>query len=423
MRVAMIFAVLLLLLSSGMTACSGSGNDKTPTNTPGTVPDPVPTLTDTPIPPVPSATATATVTPEPTVPALEDQVDRILGLIPVKPTNINLFTSDYRAQPVYPEAYPDGTLMEPATGSPSTTEAIRAELGDFLTAAFGAEASETVSTMALFDDPAIAERVPEARLRAAFVLINVTIAAPLIDTYMNSGIYGGTLDWIETGWAFTETSRPGPDGKQLIGVSNRYQYEHFALITPNIVHSMLHHDGTFSYPEDVVILTIATVSYLQLVEMHPEIAYAGTELSRFNNMFALALLNSHAAGSSEIRLIVPSGASVLPGSPNDAPDFWTMIAAGDSPSPAPDVVRAILKAMLVPGTAISSPLRFDRGLAELISGNIDPDVLSPDERLRASVLLTMISTDEVAALLGRTREETIEALNLSPIESIRADHP
>lgn len=414
-RVAAIITVWLLLLGSVLTACSGSDDGDptaTPTSSPTTTPQPSPTTG------TPSPTASPSPTPEPTVPTLEGQAERVLRLVPTRPANINLFTSIYLDQPVYPQAYPDGAPMEPASGTERSAATMRNDLNEFLTASLGSDAPEVAATLALFDDETVMDRVPDPSLRAAFVLLNVTVARPLIDSYLTSGIYGGTLDWIETGRAFTESSEPGPDGKQRVGMSDRYRYEHFAAIAPNIIHAMLHHDETFSYPEDVTILTISTISYLQLVEMRPEITYQGTELSRFNNTFALALLNSHRAGSPDIELIVPGGASVLPGSPDDAPDFWTMIVEVDSPSIAPDVAGVILSDLLQPGTTIPQPLWFSRETVELIGGNIDPDVLSPVERLRLSVLLTMISTDEVAALLNLTREETVETFGLAPIEAV-----
>jgi len=332
--------------------------------------------------------------------------------------NINLFTSTYLGQPVYPQAYPDGAPMEPATGTERSAATMRNDLSEFLVAALGPDAPEIDPTLALFDDETVVERVPDPTLRAAFVILNVTVARPLIDSYLTNGIYTDTLDWIETNLAFTESSEPGLDGKQRVGMSDRYRFEHFAAIAPNIVHAMLHHDETFSYPEDVTVLTIATITYLQLVELHPAIAYRGTELSRFNNTFALALLNSHQAGSPEIELIVPGGASVLPGSPEDAPDFWTMIVQVDSPSIAPDVARVILSDLLKPDVSIPQPLWFSRETVELIGGNINPEVLGPVERIRFSILLTMISTDEVAALLNQTREGTIAAFDLAEIEAV-----
>ena len=414
-RVAAIITVWLLLLGSVLTACAGLDNDD-----PAATPAATPTITPWPFPATstPSPTATPSATPEPTVPTLEGQAERVLRLVPTRPTNINLFTSTYLGQPVYPQAYPDGAPMVPATGTERSAATMRNDLSEFLTAALGPDAPEVAATLTLYDDESVIERVPDPTLRAAFVLLNVTVARPLIDSFLTSGIYTDTLDWIETGLAFTESSEPGPEGKQRVGMSDRYRYEHFAAITPNIVHAMLHHDGTFSYPEDVTILAISTITYLQLVEWHPEIAYTGTELSRFNNTFALALLNSHRAGSPEIELIVPGGASVLPGSPEDAADFWTVLVENDSPSIAPDVARVILGNILKPDVSIPQPLWFSRETVELISGNINPEVLGPVERIRFSVLLTMISTDEVAALLNQTREVTVETFGLAPIEAV-----
>lgn len=411
MRVAAIVASLLLI-GTLFAACSDSSKgDASPT--PAVASSATSTST-------PSSTPDPTATPESTIPTVEARAERILKLVPVKPVNIDLFTSDYLDNPVYPEAYLDGSPMEPAIGTERSAATMRNDLSEFLVAGLGADAPEVAATLALFDDPAIVERVPDPLLRAAFVVLNVTVSAPLIDSFLTSDAYGGKLDWVETGLAFAESSEPGPDGKQRVGVSERYRYEHFTAIAPNIVHAMLHHDETFSYSEDVIVLAIATVSYLQLVDMQPAIAYQGTELSRFNNTFAMALLNSHKVGSADIKLIVPGGTSVLPGSQDDAADFWSMIAESDSTSEAAPALRVILMDMLVPGTEIPAQLMFDRQTAELIGGQINPEVLGPVERVRLSVLLTMISTDEIAALLELTREDTIELFDLGAVEAVLA---
>ncbi len=418
MRVTAIFACCLLLASL-LAACSGA-SDGNATLAPTIRPSPSPASTPTSTPP-PTATIEATI--EATMPSLQAESDRILRLLPVKPANVDLFTSDYLEHPVYPEAYLEGPPMAPAVGTPRSTETMRADLNDFLIEGLGPDAPQVKTTMALFDDPAIIERVPDPLLRAAFVVLNITVAAPIIDSYLTSDAYGGNLEWVATGLAFAESSEPGPDGKQHIGVSDRYEFEHFTAIAPNIVHAILHHDDNFSYPEDVIILTIATVTYLQLLEVQPSIAYQGTELSRFNNTFALALLNSHRAGSPDIELIVPGGTSVLPGSLDDAPDFWSMIMKNESVSPAAPVLPELLANLLTPGVAIPAQLNFSRKTAELISGQISEEVLGAEARVRLSVLLTMISTDEIAALLNLTRGEVVELFKLEGIEAVIAGNP
>ncbi len=219
----------------------------------------------------------------------ERQARRILGLVPVKPANIDLFTSDYLPYPVYPEAYPDGPPMMPATGVTWTTAEIRADLEAFLSASHDLNVQKVEETLALFDDEQVVARVPDPNLRAAFVILNITIAASAIEAVLSSGVYGETLSWDETGRAFTETSTTDADGKRYISMSEHYRHEHFSQVAPNLVHALLHHDEQFSYPEDAVNLTIASVVYLQLAVLQPGIVYQGTELCRLNNTFAMAL--------------------------------------------------------------------------------------------------------------------------------------
>ena len=364
------------------------------------------------------ATQEASPSPSPAAMPLQMQYDRILGLAPVRPGNVDLFMTEYLEQAVYPEAYPEGAPMEPAASAPVDLQTVRADLNGFLVEALGADSADVRATLALFDDPAVQQRVPDARLRAAFVLLNLTIGAPLIDAYLTSPVYGGTLNWIETGRAFTEETWPGPDGKQHVGISSIYRFEHPAHVAPSIIHALTHHDANFSYPEDVVTLATVTVSYLQLVDLVPVIAYEGTELARINNTFAMALLNSHKLGDSDIRVIVPGGTSVLPGSPHDAADFWSLLFVSDGVSePSPNYDQ-VLGNLLEPEIKLPDPLRLDRSLVELVSGNISEEVLSEASRVRFWVLYTMISTDEIAMLLDLTREETVGRFDLAEIVAI-----
>jgi hypothetical protein len=417
MRIGPVAASFLLLLVSLAAACSLSDDDAT------NGPESATTASSTPRPSATPSAAEPSATPEPAVPTVDDLANEVLGLVPVKPANIDLFTSDYLPQPVYPEAYPEGSRMEPALAVERTDAGVRAELESFLTEGFGPDSPELASTMALFDDPEVIARVPESSLRAAFVLMNVTVGAPLIDAFLHSGVYAIELGWAETGYAFTETAETGADGKRYVSMSERYRYEHFAAVTPNVIHSLLHHDEAFSYAEDVIVIVIATIGYLQLVALHPELAYQGTELARFNNTFALALLNSHPIGSPELRLIVERGVGVLPGSPEDAPDFWTLIAEQEGSTPASPATRAILRQLLDADTLIPADLLYSRETAELMSGSINPEVLSPVERVRLSVLFTMISPAEIAALVELSPEETAAMFGLGEIDALVAGAP
>ncbi len=74
--------------------------------------------------------------------------------------------------------------------------------------------------------------------------------------------------------------------------------------------------------------------------------------------------------------------------------------------------------MLVPGVIVPEEMWYGEDLADLIGGNISPDVLGWSERVQLSVLLTMISTTEIAALLGTTPEYAIELFDLGQVEVV-----
>lgn len=369
----------------------------------------------------PTATAANTATPAPTQPqeSATSWANRVLALAPEVPDNIDLFTSDYLEQPVYPEAYPEGSPMAPATGPERTPDEVRTALVAFLDGYYSpVEISET---LAVFDAPDVVERVPDANIRAGFALLNLTVARPLIGFFLSSDGFVGQMEWAPMGIAFTEAALVTDDGRTSVALNERYRHEHFALLTANIAQTLLHHDGeeTFSYAENVITLFISTYAHLQILSKHPELAYLGTELARLMNTFSLALLNAHPAGSPELAQIVPYGLGVLPGSPEDAPDYWTLFDGQIDSSTGPSPLRSILDRMLDDQAVIPANVAYSRATAMLIDDHLDESVLTRPDRVRLSVLLGMITPAEIAALVDAQEREIVAAFDLDGVVKLR----
>lgn len=423
------FLVLLIALTA---SCSVGGDDDSPAPTPsptqstaGSNPTATsaPTATPTQSIPTPTATspptATATATEEASSGAWSEE---ILGLAAVEPQNIELFTSDY----FLPGIYPDASEMRPATGPAKTEEQVRAELETFLRDDPRVDETLLAETMALFDEPDIVERVPDPNLRAGFALLNITLARPIIEYVLYTGPFTGPIDWGETALDFTEESSTWPGGTRKLALNERYRYEHFGLITANIPMSALHHDSPFSKGEDALVIGIATMAHMQMLAGHPELAYEGTELARILNSYCLPLLNSHRPGSARMEFVAPSGTGVLPGSPLDAPDYWTFME-GEGITAAPPVFRTILQDILDNEADLSVASFYSIDSAILIGDHLTDDWLSPEERVRIAVTLQTITAAEIAEVVDTDETTIIQTFGLDPIiaaaEQSRAKAP
>jgi hypothetical protein len=82
-------------------------------------------------------------------------------------------------------------------------------------------------------------------------------------------------------------------------------------------------------------------------------------------------------------------------------------------APAPPAFRAILANLLAPRTAPKSP-DFSTKTAQLFS-KMNDTWLSPVDRVRISVLLGLVSMEEITAYTGLNRAKTIATFRLSPI--------
>ncbi|MGH6915898.1 MAG: hypothetical protein ACREH3_19580, partial [Geminicoccales bacterium] len=72
---------------------------------------------------------------------------------------------------------------------------------------------------------------------------------------------------------------------------------------------------------------------------------------------------------------------------------------------------------------IPADFSFSPETAELIGGNISTLALSPVERVRLSVLLTMITSDEIAALIETSPEEAVAMFELGAVNALAAAAP
>jgi hypothetical protein len=344
----------------------------------------------------------------------------LLALPQRKPCDVNLFTSRYQAaDTVTPGFYPEGAPMAPAAGVALTEARVRSQLKSLLKGSAGA-----ASAMALFDSPRVRARVPDAPLRGALALARMTVAQPVVDWFVSSSDvivrYGGAPLGV--------VAAVGPG--QIV-FNRRHAADHFALQSATLTHEILHlvpDQRTLPSPtEEVILHAVGATVHLQLLARRPELATVGTELARQRNDEALIFVNSRIPGSSKSAIIAPGGRGTALGSAKSRRDLYEHASQfnlngraanpGDS-AVAPAPFAQLLRKLLERGVKVPKPLTYSKKTALLFS-RMNDSWLSPVDRLRASVLLRLVSMEEITAYTGLSRQKAITTFKLAPILAVQ----
>lgn len=340
----------------------------------------------------------------------------LLALPQRKPCDVNLFTSTYVIGDTrIAGAYPEGRPMQPLPSATPTEANVRAELVAFLGSSPGKAA-----TLSLFDRSDVKTKLPDPRLRASLAALRGTVAEPVIAyfleaTYARAPQFGG-VPGVYVGFA------AGGPGSRYITFNRRYESEHLGLLSAIFAHEVLHHDSPNSATEEVMLHALTAVVHMQLLVRYPRLATSGTELSRSMNDLSLVFANSRTRGSSKSAIFAPGGMGTAPDSDKSQRDLagHSKDFLGGQPvrptdnTPAPPVLATVLRKLLASGVALPKPLTYSKKTAELFS-RMNDTWLSPVDRLRVSVLLGLVSVEEIVAYTGLTRAKAISTFRLAPI--------
>jgi len=324
-------------------------------------------------------------------------VDLALSVPPQPPRNISLFSSNELFGE--PGIYPEGSAMQPASGGRLS----EAKSRDALAGITGSEG------LALFDNPDLCARCPDAGPRAALVMLSSTIAAPLVEGFLNEHT---PVSSIAVGVTRSPGRVVGPiegGADDIRVVNDRYRAEHPALMASSIAHDLLwnvHGAGQF---EEATLHMVVALVHLQLVVLCPSIAHTGTELARRQNSLAISLLNSRNPDESTIRVIASNGTGTIPGG---APtmqsiDFWSIpFVGGDpAPSPIPNLLPPVLGLATGAKTDLASSGNYDQSLGQELSIHGLGGALAPTQQLRAMVGLGLLDENRIAAATGISAAE------------------
>jgi hypothetical protein len=330
------------------------------------------------------------------VPTDDDHSAALIELLaapPRPPTDPSLFSSN----PLFgePGIYPQGTTMEPATGPAVTVE----------TAVAALDARALLEAAAPLGDDVHQARAPDPGPRAGLLALSVTVAAPVLDAFVN----GATpVDVIGLGATASPGRIVGPpadaptDGPHRATgvrvVNERYRAEVPPLLAGSLAHDLLWSGPGAGQYEEVVLHALVALVHLQLVARTPALARTGTELARRQNSLAITLLNSRHPGRADLAVKAPDGPGTIPGgAPGmQTPDFWSIPFVGGPPvaADAPALLEPVLRR--VTGAEPPNPLRYDDALGDWWSDHGARGALDLAAQHRAAVALTLLDGDDRA---------------------------
>jgi hypothetical protein len=345
--------------------------------------------------------------------------NRVLALAQHTPHDVGLFTSVFERDP-QPDAdgvYPLGPAMAPATGPPPDEDAVRARLTAYLNRYFGADTSSIAAALALFDDADLKAKCDggddeDATLRAAIAATKGTVYEPAIEY----GLAGDNFQQIGYTTLANSTfiaGSTGGDTNRFVFVNELYRNESFEYLIGIMGHEFMHHDVGTPRAEEAILNSLSAMGHMQVLSAAPELAHGGSELARNVNDLALGFVNSREAGSPDSEIYAPTGLGAFPGSPHDATDMWTLFQGNSTTGVAPAQLRTILLGVMEPGTTIPATPDYSQATAELFE-HLGDTWLTDVERAQLSVLLELVTVQEIATATGLGQQQIIDTLGLQP---------
>lgn len=346
-----------------------------------------------------------------------DLANKALALAQHVPWNINLFTSLHLPGP-WDGFYPAGSAMAPGDRPPPSETEAREQLNVYLEGHLADDPRARAAALAIYDGADAKAMVAAPLLRAALAGLTGTLLEPTIDHLLSSGRFAEVRFAPLGPTRVAGVTVPSGGGPATIVFNSRYSGEPFEHLIATMGHEILHDDALVSGPEESVNYALTAMVNMQLLSRSPKLARGGSELARTMNTWMLQFINSRESGSPDSKIYAPTGLGTAPGSDQSTTDLWAYallpgIGGGDASTPRAAPLESILESVLRAGTAIPATGSFDQATAEVF-GSLGDKWLTDVQRAQISVLLQIVTVDEVAAAAGIGAQQVIGELALQP---------
>ena len=279
---------------------------------------------------------------------------------------------------VGPPYYPQAEALAPAVDAGRSPGDLLGEVQ----ALVGARDPALAATAAqLFVDGEVRARFPALELRAALASLLGTVAEPAIGWLVRAGPFDRIVFGDPPGDAIAR-SFSTRDGSQRIVVDRAFRFERPALLSVLLAHEAFHSDGEASDLEELVATSFQALVHLEQLVADPTLAVERTALAQATNAWAVIRLNTRAAGSSDLRLILEeAGQTVLPGG-LERPHFASFFDPNARATPGNPYLWALLAAVAEPGAEAPASAGFDLETVSFL--DLNQSALSVDELLAAA---------------------------------------
>ncbi len=295
---------------------------------------------------------------------------------PFAPENVNMFATG---------VYPDSPELGFAQGPAKTPEQTQQDLQAFLTQRFADDPAKVQEALNHFNDPALIEKVPDARLRSAAVSLMGTIGEPTIQSIKDDpnllGIDFGTPPSISPdGKQPTAQVTFTEDGQRLVIFNRNYEHENPQLLSSILYHEMLHTDKNVALEEEMAASSLQYIAHMQQLQTDPSIAQGQTGLTQSMNTFTLARLNSGDPNSASLSIFSSDpNRNIFPGGSRQVKDFASLASGPSAPTEGNALLQSSLAQIANPGVTPPTDPDFDQNTLQFINDNLNPEVLSNKE--------------------------------------------
>lgn len=334
------------------------------------------------------------------------------------------------------QAFPIGSLPSMA---PTEDEA-RDLLRGFLEKR-GVDGGAIDDAVAKYDSRKVKRIVPSPTLRSALLMLTdwnpyeATIHAVLDGDNPSAKPYTAVVfEEIGFAGAIATLLEDPRDGKHTMVVGTDYENERPEQLIPVIVHESLHGGDGNSAEEEIIANILDTICYSEVLAVDPDLAYLGSDLTFFNNLELLGLINSSGRnGPGQVGIATSPVGDVFVGEDFadfdyesirdvvEADGFYDSLLNNGSPGQQTTVA---LVGRFPGGKALGDAPRYGEAMLAVIDRGVGR-VVTPERVVQIAALFGLEMTTKIAekAAAGKIGTKlTLESRPFVPRDSSYFDH-
>ncbi len=278
--------------------------------------------------------------------------------------------------------FPNTSPMTPAPLTPYTEAEIKAQLVPFLNKITGGNRTKNNQALAVFNDPMLKAKAPDAKIRAALASIKALGFDSVINAYKSNLFSVIKFNTIPFDSAIAYSVKLDGETQQQIWLDPRSQGEDWKLFIKTLIHEANHQDTNVDNAEELIASGIADITHGKVILAEPSLVTQGTKLTRRINTQLLSRIVTR-GNNGELKLINSTKPTGLPWG-SFAGLFDINKPEDVKASPGNPLLASLLRTFT--GKTVRNP-NFDWNTIQLLDQN--QKYLSYSELLQAAKLLQL----------------------------------